>query len=92
MAWQSLIKRRQVVRPWGILLVVGAAMLPAVKVLDRANSLLRNKFDITLSNQVDAVVSALEEGTEMLLPLIFLVAVGLYLMGEQRTVKSPVVN
>jgi hypothetical protein len=88
MGWKSLVKQRRAFQPWGVLVIVGAALLPAVKVLDRVYNVLNEDFGVRLSDRMGAVIGALEEGTESLLPLVFLTAVWLYRMHGRRANRA----
>jgi len=71
-------------RPWGWLAIFGVAISPILKVVDRGPSILRVRFDITLPDNIDMVMLSLEEGFEAVLPLIFLVALSLYVIDRRR--------
>jgi len=88
LGWRSIWKARRYTEPWGKLIVLGAALLPTVKLLDRAYNVLKDDFAVTLPDQLNAVVDVLEEGVETLLPVIFLVAVRLYRL-QERPIPQP---
>ena len=75
-------------RPWGWVALFAVLISPILKAVDRGPSILRVRFDITLPADIDMVMLSLEEGMEMALPLLFLLALILYLMdgraGERR--------
>lgn len=71
--------RRAALRePWVQTMLLGTAMLPLLKVLDRLRSWLRHDFGIRVSEQLGNLTGALEEGFECLLPLIFAFALVQY--------------
>lgn len=70
-------------RPWGWLALFAVAISPILKAVDRGPSILRVRFDITLPDNIDMVMLSLEEGFEAALPLIFLVALALYLIDRR---------
>jgi hypothetical protein len=70
-------------RPWGWLALFAVAISPILKAVDRGPSILRVQFDITLPENIDMVMLALEEGMESALPVLFLVALGLYLIDRR---------
>lgn len=70
-------------RPWGWLALFAVAISPILKAVDRGPSILRVQFDITLPENIDMVMLALEEGMESALPVLLLVALGLYLMDRR---------
>lgn len=69
--------------PWGWLTLFAVAISPILKAVDRGPSILRVQFDITLSENIDMVMLALEEGMESALPVLFVVALGLYLIDRR---------
>lgn len=58
--------------------VLALILLAASKFADRLNAQLNKLFDITLSERSEAVIRSLEESTEMVLPVLFCIAVFLY--------------
>ena len=70
-------------RPWGWMAMGGVLIAPLLKVIDRAPSILRQRFDVILPEQMATVMKALEEGFEAALPIIFLLALFLF-MADQR--------
>ncbi len=77
-AVRLLLGRHQWREPWGFVTLLGAGILPVIKVVDRLPNLLIEKADTALPGSVVAVMSTLEEGVEMVLPLIFVAAVLMY--------------
>lgn len=70
-------------RPWGWLALFAVAISPLLKAVDRGPSILRVQFDITLPENIDMVMLALEEGMESALAVLFLVALGLYVIDRR---------
>ena len=70
-------------RPWGWVAMTGVAIAPVLKAVDRAPSILRQRFDWVLPEQLGTVMKALEEGFELALPLLFILALYLFL-ADQR--------
>ncbi len=66
-------------RPWGWVTLFAVVISPVLKAVDRGPSILRVRFDIILPSDIDMVMLSLEEGMEMALPLLFLLALFLYL-------------
>ncbi|MFI9654336.1 hypothetical protein ABGV17_06355 [Guyparkeria sp. GHLCS8-2] len=64
-------------------MLFAVAISPLLKVVDRGPSILRVQFDLTLPANIDMVMLALEEGMESALPVLFLVALGLYLIDRR---------
>ncbi len=48
------------------------------KLLDRSSSILRNDFNIKLMQHTEVIIMTIEEGVEMLLPILLVVAVTSY--------------
>ena len=65
-------------RPWGWTALLGLALSPALKVIDRGPALLRQHFDVVVPANADLALKAVEEGFEWALPLIFLLALALF--------------
>lgn len=72
---------------WPYFALVGAAMLIGSKVLDRSPAILRDTFDIHLSETTLLVCGALEEGYEMLLPVVISIAILTYRRHQQRSAR-----
>ncbi len=70
-------------RPWGWLALFAVAISPILKAVDRGPSILRVQFDLTLPENIEMVMLALEEGMESALPVLFLMALGLYLIDRR---------
>ena len=70
-------------RPWGWVVIAGVAIAPILKAVDRAPSILRIRFDLVLPEQVGTVMKALEEGFEAALPILFLLALFLFLADKR---------
>lgn len=87
--WLLVLGGREIVgrggwrRPWGWLALFAVAISPILKAVDRGPSILRVQFDITLPENIDMVMLSLEEGMESALPVLFLLALGLYLMDRR---------
>ncbi|MGM0516033.1 MAG: hypothetical protein ACQER6_00370, partial [Pseudomonadota bacterium] len=72
-------------RPWGWVALFAVLISPILKAVDRGPSILRIRFDIMLPSDIDMVMLSLEEGMEMALPLLFLLALFLYLADCRST-------
>lgn len=83
--WLLVLGGREIVarggwrRPWGWLVLFAVAISPILKGIDRGPSILQVRFDITLPDNIDRVMLALEEGLESALPVLFFVALFLFL-------------
>lgn len=62
-------------RPWGAVACAFALLLVGTKVLDRSESLLEKHLGIETSATVGRSIRTLEEGMEMMLPLIVVFAI-----------------
>lgn len=81
MAWRgfdAVLRRGGWRSDWGATVVLAGVVLPVIKVVDRAPAILAEDYGVTMGATLATVVSALEEGVEMVLPLVFLAAVALY--------------
>jgi hypothetical protein len=78
--------RRSHFHPAGQIALLAIFLIPATKFLDRLPAYMRGFLDIDLSLQAVALMTALEEGFEMLLPLLFLQAV--FLLPKTRHVRQ----
>lgn len=93
--WLLVLGGREIVarggwrRPWGWLALFAVAISPILKAVDRGPSILRVQFDITLPENIDMVMLSLEEGMESALPVLFLLALGLYLMDRRSGATTP---
>lgn len=93
--WLLVLGGREIVgrggwrRPWGWLALFAVAISPILKAVDRGPSILRVQFDITLPENIDMVMLSLEEGMESALPVLFLLALGLYLMDRRSGGTTP---
>lgn len=65
-------------RPWGWTALFGLALAPVLKLIDRGPSLLDHHLGLMVPPTLDLVLKSVEEGFEFLLPLIFLLALGLF--------------
>jgi len=70
-------------RPWGWLALFAVAISPILKAVDRGPSILRVQFDIILPENIDMVMLSLEEGMESALPVLLLMALGMYLIDRR---------
>ncbi|MCL7744089.1 hypothetical protein LV476_03865 [Guyparkeria hydrothermalis] len=70
-------------RPWGWVAIAGVGIAPMLKIIDRAPSILRQRFDLVLPEHVGTVMKALEEGFETVLPMLFLLALFLFLADKR---------
>ena len=70
-------------RPWGWVAITAVAIAPILKAVDRAPSILRQRFDVVVPEQVGTVMKALEEGFESALPILFLLALFLFLADKR---------
>ncbi len=84
--WKGLFKLHPVC--WSIAFLGGTCIL--VQIVDRAPSILRKKFGVVLSAPVQSLLSVLEEGQELLLPLFAMLAVvqAYFLYGEEESSPS----
>lgn len=80
--WKGLFKLHPVC--WSIAFLGGTCIL--VQIVDRAPSVLRKKFGILLSGPAQSLLSVLEEGQELLLPLFVMLALvqAYFLYGEDE--------
>lgn len=62
----------------GQVMVLAALMLPVSKVIDRFSSQLYEMFEIVLPPLLQRLIAAFEEGMEMAMPVLFLVALLLF--------------
>ncbi|KTG17939.1 MULTISPECIES: hypothetical protein [unclassified Guyparkeria] len=65
-------------RPWGWVALFALALAPLLKLVDRGPSLLDDHFGLLVPPAFDLVLKSIEEGFEFALPLIFLLALGLF--------------
>ncbi|TVQ97331.1 MAG: hypothetical protein EA399_13765 [Desulfovibrionales bacterium] len=63
-----------ILHPLGQITLLGIVMVPVTKILDRLPAYLSGFFGIAVSSEAADVMNALEEGLEMLLPILFLQA------------------
>jgi len=63
------------VRPWALVSATGLALLVGTKLLDRSTGLAQDLVGHDFSDSVRDIIVSLEEGMEMALPVIFMVAV-----------------
>lgn len=81
--YRYLIRQQGITAPAGQVLAVAVVLLPLSKLLDRTPSLLRNSFGIVIRQSGDQIMKALEEGIEMLVPVLLIVVLMLF-RGETR--------
>jgi len=62
-------------RAWARVSVIGLALLLGTKVLDRSTGMVQDLLGHDFSDSVRDIIVSLEEGVEMALPVIFMVAV-----------------
>lgn len=87
LCWQFFFRQGGLRLPVGQVLALPVLMLPVSKVLDRFSNVLRETFGIVLPASVGQFIAAFEEGMEMALPVLFIVALLLYqaeIRGAQR--------
>lgn len=84
--WKGLFRLQPVC--WSVAFLGGTCIL--VQAVDRAPSVLRKKFGIVLSDPVRSLLSVLEEGQELLLPLFVMLALvqAYFLYGEDEPTSS----
>lgn len=70
--------------PVGQVLLLPVLMLPASKVVDRFASQLYELFAIRLPQTTSQVIAAFEEGMEMAMPVLFIVALLLHRAGQRE--------
>lgn len=70
--------------PVGQVLLLPVLMLPASKIIDRFASQVYEIFGVRLPVTLGQVVSSLEEGIEMAMPVLFIVALMLYRAGRRE--------
>lgn len=78
LAWRVFVRVKEAGHPWPHWVVVagiGMIALVATKVIDRSPNILDDDLGIVLPEWVRGALTAMEEGGELLLPLIFGVAV-----------------
>ena len=79
--------------PVGQVLLLPVLMLPASKLVDRFASQLYELFGIRLPETTGQIVAAFEEGMEMAMPVLFIVALLLYRAerreAQEQTALSP---
>ena len=71
--------------PLGQLLVLPAVLLPLSKILDRIASQIYEIFGIRLPETISQLIAAYEEGLEMALPALFIVALLLFRIRRSET-------
>lgn len=70
--------------PLGQITLLGIVMVPLTKFVDRLPAYLRGFFGIAVSPEAVDIMNALEEGLEMLLPILFLQALFLLPRNTQQ--------
>jgi hypothetical protein len=88
LAWRSLIRDRNLREPWGLVVALGIVLLPLVKIVDRSHSILVERHGIAMPAAVERMLAPVEEGTEMLLPLILASGLWLYRRQERRMPRT----
>lgn len=73
---------------WGATVLLAGVVLPVIKVVDRAPAILAEDYGVTIGTTLATVVSALEEGVEMVLPLLFMAAVAAYPRTRLNTARA----
>ncbi len=86
---RELLRRGDLRRPWGWVTLFAVGITPLLKAIDRAPSILRVRFDVIVPQEIDKVMLSLEEGYEAALPLLFLVALALYLVDRRSSDAAP---
>lgn len=76
--YRHVIRDQGLHSPLGQLLLMPALLLPVSKIVDRFASQLYELFEIRLPQTVSQLIGAFEEGIEMALPALFIVALLLY--------------
>jgi len=85
--YRHVVRDQGLRTPLGQLLLLPAVLLPVSKIVDRFASQLYELFGIRLPQMVSHVVGAFEEGIEMALPVLFIVALLLY-RGQRREAEE----
>ncbi len=75
--------------PVGQVLLLPVLMLPIAKVLDRGANILKESFGIHLPPTVGQFNAAFEEGMEMAIPVLFIVALLLYQASQREVQPRP---
>ncbi|AXQ29240.1 hypothetical protein D0B54_11310 [Solimonas sp. K1W22B-7] len=80
--------------PVGQVLLLPVLMLPIAKVLDRGANVLKESFGIHLPATVGQFNAAFEEGMEMAIPVLFIVALLLYRASQrgEQSLPAPVLT
>ena len=78
LCWQFFFRQGGLRTAVGQVLVLPVLMLPVSKVVDRFSNVLRETFGIILPSGVGQFIAAFEEGMEMAMPVLFIVALLLY--------------
>lgn len=88
LCWQYFFRQGGLRTPVGQVLLLPVLLLPISKFLDRFSNMLRESFNIELSYAVNQFIAAFEEGMEMAMPVLFIVALMLY-RAHQRESAQP---
>jgi hypothetical protein len=88
LCWQYFFRQGGLRTPVGQVLVLPVLLLPISKIMDRFSNVLKESFDIYLSASVNQFIAAFEEGMEMAMPVLFIVALLLY-RASRREAASP---
>lgn len=88
LCWQYFFRQGGLRTPVGQVLVLPVLLLPISKVLDRLSNGLRESFDIHLSYAVNQFIAAFEEGMEMAMPVLFIVALMLYRASQRDAAQN----
>ena len=78
LCWQFFFRQGGLRTPVGQVLLLPVLMLPLSKVIDRFSNVLKETFGIVLPPAVGQFIAAFEEGMEMAMPVLFIVALLLY--------------
>jgi len=85
LCWQFFFRQGGLRTPVGQVLILPVLLLPLSKILDRFSNVLKEAFDIHLSYAVNQFIAAFEEGMEMAMPVLFIVALLLFRAGRRET-------
>lgn len=73
--WLRLRHEGRPLRPWAVVSGIGLALLAGTKVLDRSTGMVQDALGYDFPEGMRNIVVSFEEGVEMVLPVIFMVAV-----------------
>jgi hypothetical protein len=86
--YRFLLHDKGLATPVGQILLTALILLPITKVLDRMSSVLRTDFGVVLPQRAGQIVKALEEGMEMALPILFIMALLLFRTQQRDDVAT----